>query len=150
MPATSGAFRASVDGRAAIGPSRANDRAAPTGRWRVDHPVRVFAAGCALIAIFGTGLMLSGYVPFASFRSAMEAGLWHNEEFGRTRVGEVLFATELGNACRKVEFHNTTGRFGPDITVRCDTGQPDDRTASVKRDAREHGRLLSVRDAFRR
>jgi len=147
MPTTSGAFKASVGGRATIGPSPTSDLAASKGRRRIDRPVRIIAAGCGLVAIFGIGLMLSGYVPF-SFRSSLERGLWNNAEFGRTRVGEVLFAAEPGNDCRKVQFHNNTGRFGPDLKVRCDTGLPDDPT--TKRDTREHGRLLSVRDAFLR
>jgi hypothetical protein len=149
MPATSGAFRASVGGRWAIRRSPASGRAAPPARRRVDGSLRVVAAGFGLIAIFGTGLLLSGYVPFSlAWRPNMELGLWDDDEFGRTRVGDVLFATGHGNACRKVQFYNNTGQFGPDMKVRCDTGLADDQTASVRRSSGNSGRLMSVRDAF--
>jgi hypothetical protein len=149
MPATSGAFKASVGGRWVIRRSLGSGRTAQPARRRVDRPGRVVAVGLGLIAVFGTGLLLSGYVPF-SLRSTMESGLRHDDEFGRTRVGDVLFATGQGNACRKVQFHNNTGLFGPDLTVRCDTGLPDDQTADGRRNGGNSGsgRLMSVRDAF--
>lgn len=153
MPATSGAFKASVGGRWAISPSPASRRATPPARRRLglDHPRRVIVAGLGLIAIFGGGLMLSGYVPFSlSLRSSMELGLRDADEFGHTRVGDVLFATGQGNDCRKVKFHNDSGMFGADMKVRCDTGLPDDQTASVRPGGGSSGRLMSVRDAFLR
>lgn len=149
MPATSDAFRASVGGRWAIRRSPASGRALPPVRRRVDRPRRVIAVSLALIAVFGCGLMLSGYVPFSlSMRSTMELALRDNDEFSQTRIGDVLFATSYGNACRKVHFHNIDGRFGPDLRVRCDTGLPDDQTASIRRSGNSSSRLMSIRDAF--
>jgi hypothetical protein len=117
-------------------------------RRRVDRPGRVIAAGFGLIVIFGTGMLLGGYVPFSlSLRPSMELNLRDDDEFGQTRVGDVLFATTYGNACRKVQFHNNSGRFGPDMKVRCDTGLPDDQTASIRRPGGS-SRLMSIRDAF--
>jgi hypothetical protein len=108
----------------------------------------VIAVGIGLIAIFGGGLLLSGFVPFAFSLRPMEFALRDDDEFVHNRVGDVLFATELGNACRKVHFHNNTGQFGPDMKVRCDTGLPDDQTASIRRNSTHSGRLMSIRDAF--
>jgi hypothetical protein len=103
-----------------------------------------------LVAVFGAGMFLSGYVPFSlPPRPSMDIEGANSQEFWRSRIGEVVVPSGDGQACRKNQFYNDTGAFGPDMKVRCDTGLPDDQTASAQRNATSGGgRLLSVRDAF--
>lgn len=152
MPATSGAFRASGGGGWPVGRVPATEPAArPPARRRagIDHPRRTAVVISVLTLIFAGAVLLSGYVPFAlSLRSAADLGSRDLDEFGRTRIGEVLIADRQGTACRKIQFHNDSGLFGPDVKVRCDSGLPEDQTAAVRGNGPNTGRLLSVRDAF--
>jgi hypothetical protein len=103
------------------------------------------------VLIFAGAALFSGYVPFSfslSMRGPSEYGSQDNLEFGKRRVGEILFADRLGEPCHRIEFHNDTGLFGRDIRVRCDTGQPEDYTAVTRRPGPNANRLLSLRDAF--
>jgi hypothetical protein len=152
MPATLRSSRGIVGARMAVRPALPSGRAKPPARRRMsfDRPHRIIAVGLGLVAIFGAGSYLSGYVPFSlSPRSSLQIDGANSEEFWRSRIGEVLFTTGQGNACRKNQFYNDTGVIGPDMKVRCDTGQPDDQTAGTQRyTSSGSGRLLSVRDAF--
>lgn len=151
MPATSGTFRGSVGGRWSVSSSPASGRATRSERRRPggDHPRRIIAAGFGLIAVFGAGLLLSGYVPFSlSLRSTPETALRDPDDFTRNRIGEVFYPIDRSNACRKNFFYNDSGLFGPDMKVRCDTGLAEDQTASVGRALNGSGRLMSIRDAF--
>ena len=113
------------------------------------HARRTAAAISALGLLFAGAGLLSGYVPFSlSLRAVAGLELQDMDEFGHTRIGEVLFADGRGNACRKVQFHNDSGVFGPDLKVRCDTGMPEEYTATVRRTGPNADRLLSLRDAF--
>lgn len=66
------------------------------------------------------------------------------KQFAETRVGQVLFTGEEGDACRELKFHNDTGRFSGGKTVNCNTAAPSDNTSLVT----PSSRVMSIRDRF--
>lgn len=139
------------------GADRRSDRdgepaASPVARWRlrrrIDGAGRVLAAIAGFAVIFVCGLYLTGMVGFSlALRSPWPIGVRAEDHFVRTKMGEILFEATSGNICRKILFHNDTGYFGADQTIRCNTGLRDDETASVRPGS---DRLMSLRDAFTR
>jgi len=66
------------------------------------------------------------------------------KRFAETRVGQVLFTGEEGDACRELKFHNDTGRFSGGNAVGCNAAAPSDNTYL----ATPSSRVLSIRDRF--
>jgi hypothetical protein len=150
MPETSGTSRASLGvGRLVRRPATSEPTKRPFPRRHPRHARGTAAIISVLILIFAGAALFSGYVPFSlSLRPAGDVHIGDNSAFGKTRVGEILFANGRGEVCHKIEFHNETGLLGRDIKVRCDTGQTEDETTSASRVLPNTDRLTSVRNAF--
>ena len=150
MPETSGTSRASLGGGWPVRrPAASEPTKRPLPRRRSRHARGTAAIISVLSLIFAGAALFSGYVPFSfSLRPPAHVSIRNDTEFGKTRVGEILFSNGRGEICHKVEFHNETGLLGRDTKVRCDTGQPEDETTSASRVLPNTDRLTSVRNAF--
>ena len=119
----------------------------------VGNRQRVVAVAVGFIAVLSIGMLLTGYGPFFWSNPSMQSALPFQQPqgFARTRVGDVMMPTGQGNTCRRTPFFNDTGLFGPDQTVRCDTGAPPNAADTPGARAEgESGRLLQLRDSFKR
>jgi len=116
-------------------------------RLGLDRPVGVAGVCAVLTLVLGSALFLEHFVPFTlQMRGFMGWSVPRQEVFADT--GEILFTPTYGNSCRKILFSNRTGRFGPDQTVRCDTGLPPGRDVVALHEAGPSERMNSIRQAF--